>query len=102
MEPGSTLTVYTKKVCTVQDHAVVNDDTTRPDDVKFCHLAPTDNLILQNQSSMAAKVIVPNAQLQIQDGSDYYGPFYGYSVYLKNNGSGHFTNPRSTEDATYD
>ena len=102
LEEGATLTVYTKKVFTVQDHAVVNDDTTRPHAVKVVHLAPTDNLILQNHAVMAARVSVPHAQIQIQDGSHYYGMFDGHSVYLKNEGRGHFVGADPENGKVYD
>ncbi len=86
--PGATLTLYTKKVLTIQDQADANINTADPSRFVIYHLG-TEPVNFQNQGKVYARVIAPNAKMRVQDGSDFYGTFTGKSLHLKNQGGFH-------------
>ena len=52
-------------------------------------------IILQNDSQMYASVISPNADLVVQNGSDFYGSFVGESIFAKNGAGVHIDTGRT-------
>ncbi|MEE9130183.1 MAG: fibro-slime domain-containing protein [Phycisphaerales bacterium] len=86
--PGATLTLYTKGVLTIQDQVDMNMNTADPSRFVIYNLG-TEPVILQNQVEGYATVVSPNAQMLVQDGSDFYGTFTGQSLHVKNQGGFH-------------
>ncbi len=88
----ATLTLYCLKDATVQDHAEVNPDTTRPADLTVYKLG-TKEFILQNDAMMVGQVYASDTFLQVENGADFYGTLDAMSMYLKNNAGAHFCDP---------
>ncbi len=99
--PGASLRIFVKKDATVQDQAAVNPDTTNPFAVTIYNLG-VKPFMVQNQSTVCAKMFSPDTFLQVQDGSDFYGHFMGQSLFLKNAAGGHFSGPGTFLEPLYD
>ena len=89
LAPDATLTIFFYKDATIQDHAVVNPDTTRPGDVRIYQMSGLP-VILQNHSALSGVVWSNDGYLHVQDGSDFYGALSARTLYMQNQGGGHF------------
>lgn len=98
---GATLTIHTHKDFTVQDESEVNPDTTRPFDVTVYRHGDLQ-MFVQNESHLCAKVVAPQAYLQVENGADFYGQFTGKHVHLKNEAGAHFVSESTTFSPLYD
>ncbi len=99
--PGASLRIFVKKDAAVQDQAAVNPDTTNPFAVTIYNLG-VKPFIVQNNSNVCAKMFSPDAILQVQDTSDFYGSFVGQSLFLKNIAGAHFSGPGTFLAPLYD
>ena len=86
--PGATLTLYTKGVLTIQDQVEMNMTTADPSRFVIYNLG-TEPVIFQNQVEGYASVVSPNAEMLVQDGSNFYGKFTGQSLHVKNQSGFH-------------
>lgn len=95
---GATLCIYILNVSKFQDHVAVNYfddndpngvDTANPGKVKIYNLG-TKAIFIQNNTSVCASIITPDARLEISDGSNYYGYFKGKTVKVVDWGGAHF------------
>jgi len=90
LDTDARLTIYCLGDASINDHCVVNSDTTRPSAVRIIKLG-TSPMYVQNQSKLVGMVYVPNSNLSVINGSDFYGGLRAKSLYLANTGAGHFT-----------
>ncbi len=84
---GASLALFIKKDFMVQDRAVfsLGDDPAR---LTISNLGLSD-VVVQNQSVLAANVISPDARLYLHNGADFFGIYQGLSVHVQNKAGFH-------------
>ena len=89
LAPGARLTVYARNTVTMQDQCYLGD----PEDISRArfYVSGTEPVIIQNQCAVYALVVAPDAQIQVLDGSDFYGSYMGDGVSVANQSGFHAT-----------
>lgn len=98
---GATLTIHVHNEFAVDDESSLNPDTTRPFDVTVYQHGDT-TVLVGDESRMSAKVVAPQAILQVDDESRFFGHFTGKSVHVKDESGAHFVPESTTFSPLYD
>jgi hypothetical protein len=88
--PDSSLELWAGKDFQITDQAEVNVNTADPTICKIFYWSGNGNTFkLQNQTTVYATVLSPDADLLLQDGSDLMGSYSGKRLIMQNNAGYH-------------